>query len=293
MTDFRLTGASQPTVDKNSKEVITVGWHFNKVPCQLFGIIPLRAISYYQAPLAKLVTATQGHASVSNCNRNIQANRSGRRGFVKISFYAEGKRQTCYKVSRLQLKCDGTRWRTGGELKGKLANGVGSQYPSHYLGTWCIQLKRTPRLPVVDSTDTPGRFTWTRPFRWKAKSGFCACAITFQLASTGVGAYWWIFVRCTCGCICGEGWSVCWVIIKQIEYKLSLYTTLFAVDQQRHVSAVKLIFRLNTKSCRKYSHAPHNDVSVSDGPHIRRCFDNIIILQYLTLCYNCLQYSLQ
>jgi len=29
---------------------------------------------------------------------------------------------------RLQLKCDGTRWRTGGEVKGKQANGVGSQY---------------------------------------------------------------------------------------------------------------------------------------------------------------------
>ena len=41
--------------------------------------------------------------------------------------------------ARVQLKCDGTRWRTGGEVKGKLANGVGSQYPSHYLGTWCIQ----------------------------------------------------------------------------------------------------------------------------------------------------------
>ena len=40
---------------------------------------------------------------------------------------------------RVQLKCDGTRWRTGGEVKGKLANGVGSQYTSHYLGTWCIQ----------------------------------------------------------------------------------------------------------------------------------------------------------
>jgi hypothetical protein len=26
-----------------------------------------------------------------------------------------------------------------GEVKGELANGVGSQYPSHYLGTWCIQ----------------------------------------------------------------------------------------------------------------------------------------------------------
>ena len=36
-------------------------------------------------------------------------------------------------LSRLQLKCDGTRRHTGGEVKGKLANGVGSQYPSHYL----------------------------------------------------------------------------------------------------------------------------------------------------------------
>ena len=61
---------------------------------------------------------------------------------------------------------DGTRWRTGGEVKGKLANGMGSQYPSHYPGTWCIQhyyqLMRTPRLPVVDWTDAPGRFKWTR-----------------------------------------------------------------------------------------------------------------------------------
>jgi hypothetical protein len=41
--------------------------------------------------------------------------------------------------SWVQLKRDGIRWRTGGEVKGKLANGVCSQYPSHYLGTWCIQ----------------------------------------------------------------------------------------------------------------------------------------------------------
>ena len=48
--------------------------------------------------------------------------------------------QLCSLICRrLQLKCDGTRWRTGGEVKGKLANGVGSQYPSHYFGTWCIQ----------------------------------------------------------------------------------------------------------------------------------------------------------
>jgi hypothetical protein len=40
---------------------------------------------------------------------------------------------------RVQLKCDGTRWRRGGEVKWKLANGVGSHYSSHHLRTWCIQ----------------------------------------------------------------------------------------------------------------------------------------------------------
>ena len=30
----------------------------------------------------------------------------------------------------------------------------------------------------------PRRFKWTHLFCWKTKSGFCACAITFQLAST-------------------------------------------------------------------------------------------------------------
>ena len=30
----------------------------------------------------------------------------------------------------------------------------------------------------------PRRFKWTRPFRWKTKSYFCPCAITFQTQST-------------------------------------------------------------------------------------------------------------
>ena len=29
----------------------------------------------------------------------------------------------------------------------------------------------------------PRRYKWTRPFRWKTESGFCACAITFRLHS--------------------------------------------------------------------------------------------------------------
>jgi len=32
----------------------------------------------------------------------------------------------------------------------------------------------------------PRRFKWTRPFRRKTKSGFCACAIAFQMASTHI-----------------------------------------------------------------------------------------------------------
>jgi hypothetical protein len=59
---------------------------------------------------------------------------------------------------RVQMKCDGTRWRTGGELKGKLANGVGSQYPSlprNWVYPALLPLMRTPRLPVVDWTYAP------------------------------------------------------------------------------------------------------------------------------------------
>jgi len=47
-----------------------------------------------------------------------------------------------------------------------------------------LPLMRTPRLSVVDLNDAPRRFKWTRPFRRKTKSGFCACAITFQTQST-------------------------------------------------------------------------------------------------------------
>ena len=75
-------------------------------------------------------------------------------------------------------------------MKGKLANGVGSQYTSHYLGTWCIQhyYRWCAQLGCQQSTELtpPGRFKWTRPFRRKTKSGSCACAITFQLASTSL-----------------------------------------------------------------------------------------------------------
>jgi len=91
---------------------------------------------------------------------------------------------------RVQLKCDGTRWRKGGEVKGKLANAVGSQYPSHYLGTWCMQHYYTADTHTSAASSRlnwrPNRLKWTRPFRRKTKYSFCACVITFQLASITV-----------------------------------------------------------------------------------------------------------
>jgi hypothetical protein len=33
----------------------------------------------------------------------------------------------------------------------------------------------------------PRRFKWTRPFRRKTRSGFCACAVTFQSQSVYIG----------------------------------------------------------------------------------------------------------
>jgi len=56
-----------------------------------------------------------------------------------------------------------------------------------YLGTWSIHGPPTdPHSFTVSSRLNwlPGRLKWTRPFLWKTKSGFCACAITFQTCST-------------------------------------------------------------------------------------------------------------
>ena len=41
----------------------------------------------------------------------------------------------------------------------------------------------------------PRRFKWTRPFRRKTKSGFCACAITFQTQCTVLGKLCSVAVR--------------------------------------------------------------------------------------------------
>ena len=55
------------------------------------------------------------------------------------------------------------------------------------LGSWSIHGR--PADPHSSTASSrlnwlPRRFKWTRPFLWKTKSGFCACAITFQTCYT-------------------------------------------------------------------------------------------------------------
>ena len=86
-----------------------------------------------------------------------------------------------------RTESDGTRWRTGGEVKGKYANGVGSQQSCTVSedGLSSITTADAHASAVSSRLNwNPRRFKWTRPFRWKTKSGFCACAITFRTSST-------------------------------------------------------------------------------------------------------------
>ena len=90
---------------------------------------------------------------------------------------------------RVQLKRDGTRWRRGGKVKGKLANGVGSQY-LHTTSEHGVSSITTADAHTSAASSRlnwrPRRFKWSGPFRRKTKSGFCACGITFQTQCTAV-----------------------------------------------------------------------------------------------------------
>jgi len=93
----------------------------------------------------------------------------------------------CDIRSILRSECGGTRWRTGGEVKGKLANGVSSQY-SHTTSERGVSSITNADAHTSAASSRLNwlaqRFKWTRPFRRKTKSGFCACAIRFRTSCT-------------------------------------------------------------------------------------------------------------
>jgi len=85
---------------------------------------------------------------------------------------------------RLQLKCDDTRWRKGGEMK-RVEWVASTFYTTSEHGVSSITTADAHTSAASSRLNWPHRrFKWTRPFHRKTKSGFCACAITFKLAST-------------------------------------------------------------------------------------------------------------
>ena len=115
---------------------------------------------------------------------------------------------------RARSEPGGIRWRTGGEVKGKLSNGVGSQY-SHATSECGISSITQADAHTSVATSRlnwrPHRFKWTSPFRGKTKSGFCACALTFRTSYTQLRAIYSVD-----GGTCWSQWiggsmSMCWL----------------------------------------------------------------------------------
>ena len=106
--------------------------------------------------------------------------------------------------------------------------GEWSGYSSHYLGTWCIQhyYRWCAHLGCASS-----RLNWRPPadlnglvrFARKTKSGFCVCAITFQLASTAIQLYLLAEVKVTCSLYI-NGMSAKQHLLKQSEYNTDIST---------------------------------------------------------------------
>jgi hypothetical protein len=88
---------------------------------------------------------------------------------------------------RIQLKCDGTRWRREGEWRGncRMEWVASTLHTTLEHGSSSITTADAHTSAASSRLNWhPRRFKWTRPFRRKTISGFCTCAITFRKQST-------------------------------------------------------------------------------------------------------------
>jgi len=93
---------------------------------------------------------------------------------------------TCYRV---QLNCDGTRWRMGVEVRGnwRMEWVACTLYTTLEYGVSSITTADAHTSAASSRLNWHSHwFKWTGLFRQKTKSGFCMCAITFQMQSTWV-----------------------------------------------------------------------------------------------------------
>jgi hypothetical protein len=123
-------------------------------------------------------TQWRGNASHTNCVSHVAntPNATVALGDDVVSLY-------CW----VQLKCDGTWWRREGKWRGNWRMGwvASTLHTTSERGVFSINTADAHTSAASSRLNRrPHRFKWTRPFRRKTKSGFCACAITFQTQST-------------------------------------------------------------------------------------------------------------
>jgi len=133
--------------------------------------------------------------------------------FGLANYFIPDLKATDSPYRRVQLKYDGTPWRT---------EGWGGKWRGNWRMQWvAITLHTTSEHGVSSITTADAhtsaassrlnwrirRFKWTRSFRRKTKYDFCACAITFQTQPTiafpwsSAGVKVWIFVHCLNGLV--------------------------------------------------------------------------------------------
>ena len=86
---------------------------------------------------------------------------------------------------RVQLQRDGTPWRKGRKWRGnwQMEWAASTLHTTSELGVFSLTTADAHTSASSSLNWRPRRFKWIRPFRRKTKSGFCACAITFQTPS--------------------------------------------------------------------------------------------------------------
>jgi hypothetical protein len=98
----------------------------------------------------------------------------------------------------------------------------------------------------------PHRFKLTRPFRRKTKSGFCACAITFPLASSAAGLSDWLS--------CWRGFVIFVRLVQTLGIELCVYLTSAAEDTFLVVDRTDISckgYRFQTRKIIKYCTISH------------------------------------
>jgi hypothetical protein len=114
---------------------------------------------------------------------------------------------------------------------------------------------------------SPCRSKWTLPFRRKAKSGFCACAITFQTQSTTCfnDKYFWILL--TMSTYFSNVWAL--VMDKYFDYRMG---TQFLGAFEKPQKAT-IIFVISVRPSARNNSAP-----------ARRIFMKIFIWVFSNIC---------